>query len=85
MKAILFDETTLPLIIRKMKIDLTAGEYREMKQQRSDKRYYFFPEYTTADGVPLNTWVLLEEEYVQKNFSYDHHRINIQFVEMTRI
>lgn len=83
MKAVLFTQENLHLIITEMKIDLNEAMYREHKQTSPNDTYYFVPDYINSRGETFG-WVLIHESVLQRDFTYNADWIKTRFVTITR-
>jgi hypothetical protein len=85
-KAVLITEDTYPLILRKMGLTPQETEKQLRSKPKVDyinRNFYFVANYL-KEVSPNAAWVIVEEGFLQQNFTFDADRIKIQFVEITR-
>lgn len=83
MKAVLFVPENYALILDTM--NLPDEEMLRVKRVAPTRGpLYFIPDFLNAQGESFNSWVIVRQDYLDDNFTYNKDWINIRFVTITR-
>lgn len=83
MMAVLFTPENYALVLDRM--ELPNEEMLRIKRTTPTQGpLYFIPDFTNQAGEPFGSWVIVRQDYLDENFTYNKDWINIRFVTLTR-